>query len=76
MSILCMGSTERLHIGHSIREEVEHQGLTVVAFARMLGCSRTNVYKIFDHPSIDTAQLHRISTLLHFDFFQLYSQSL
>lgn len=67
---------ERLHIGKSIRAEVERQGLTVVAFAHMLGCSRTNIYKIFDHASIDTAQLQRISALLHFDFFRLYSEIL
>ena len=67
---------ERLHIGKLIRQEVERQGLTVVGFAHMLGCSRTNAYKIFDHTSIDTAQLLRISTLLHVDFFRLYSEAL
>lgn len=67
---------ERLHIGNLIRKEVERQGLTVVDFARQLGCSRTNIYKIYDHQSIDTAQLQRISLLLHCDFFRFYSESL
>ncbi|MCH5178231.1 MAG: helix-turn-helix transcriptional regulator [Prevotellaceae bacterium] len=67
---------ERLHIGNLIRQEVERQGLTVVDFARRLGCSRTNIYKIYDHQSIDTAQLQRISMLLHCDFFRFYSESL
>ena len=64
------------HIGQLIRQEVERQGLTVVALARMLSCSRTNIYKIFDRQSIDTDQLLRISSLLHTDFFRFYSESL
>ena len=64
------------HIGHLIRQEVERQGLTVVALARKLSCSRTNIYKIFDRQSIDTDQLFRISSLLHTDFFHIYSESL
>ena len=64
------------HIGHLIRQEVERQGLTVVSLARMLSCSRTNIYKIFEHRSIDTAQLLRISSLLHTDFFRFYSETL
>ncbi|MBQ9558527.1 MAG: helix-turn-helix transcriptional regulator [Bacteroidaceae bacterium] len=64
------------HIGHLIRQEVERQGLTVVSLARMLSCSRTNIYKIFDRQSIDTDQLFRISSLLHTDFFHIYSESL
>ena len=67
---------ERLHIGNLIRKEVERQGLSVVGFARMMGCSRANIYKIFDHASIDTAMLFRISSLLHYDFFQHYSHIL
>ena len=69
-------STPQPHIGHLIRQEVERQGLTVVALARMLSCSRTNIYKIFEHRSIDTAQLLRISSLLHTDFFRFYSETL
>lgn len=64
------------HIGHLIHQEVERQGLTVVSLARMLSCSRTNIYKIFDRQSIDTDQLLRISSLLHTDFFRFYSEFL
>lgn len=68
--------TPQPHIGYLIRQEVERQGLTVVALAHMLSCSRTNVYKIFEHRSIDTALLLRISTLLQTDFFRFYSETL
>lgn len=67
---------ERIHIGQLIQQEVRRKGLTVVAFARMLGCSRINVYKIYERPSIDTGQLQRISAILHTDFFRHYSETL
>ena len=61
-----------MHIGKLIREQVEEQGKTVVWFARQLSCSRTNVYKIFERPSIDTSLLMRISTILKYNFFNDY----
>lgn len=53
----------------------EHQK-TVVWLAEQLSCSRTNVYKIFDKYSVDTEMLARISTILDFDFFSLYSEDI
>jgi len=67
---------EHIHIGNLIRKEVERQGITVVAFAHMIGYSRANIYKLYDHSSIDTALLLRISILLKHDFFQNYSRTL
>lgn len=61
-----------MHIGKLIREQVEKQGKTVVWFARQLSCSRTNVYKIFERPSIDTSLLMRISNILQYNFFNDY----
>ena len=37
--------------------------------ARKINCDRTNIYKIFQRPSIDTALLSRISKALDHDFF-------
>ena len=48
----------------------------MVWFAGELSCSRTNVYKIFSKKSIDTNDLLRISRILGYDFFQLYSKEL
>ncbi|MBQ3753102.1 MAG: XRE family transcriptional regulator [Prevotella sp.] len=62
-----------IHIGQCIRRQVEEQGKTSVWLARELGCHRTNLYKIYEKSSIDTSVLLRISRILHFDFFQLYS---
>lgn len=65
-----------VHIGKEIKRKMEERQRTVVWAARHLSCSRTNVYKIFDKYTIDTDSLTRISRLLDFDFFSLYSDEL
>ncbi|MBQ7018853.1 MAG: helix-turn-helix domain-containing protein [Bacteroidales bacterium] len=65
-----------MHIGQLIQETLKEKGKTVVWFASMLSCHRTNVYKIFSKKSIDTHELERICKILDFDFFSLYSQKL
>ena len=67
---------ERLHIGHLIRTRLEEKGQTVTWLARQVPCSRTNIYKIFDRPSIDTDMLARLSDILGFDFFAALSDGL
>ena len=61
-----------LHIGQLIKEELERQERTVSWFARKLYCDRSNVYKIFKRPTIDTELLLRISVILNHDFFADY----
>ena len=63
-----------LHIGQEIKEKIKEQGMTVVGFSSRLSCTRANVYKIFEKKSIDTDLLLRISKILDYDFFQLYSK--
>ena len=63
-----------MHIGRSIKEELERQDKSVVWLARQLAYSRTNIYKIFERASIDTSVLMCISQVLHVDFFRLYSE--
>lgn len=65
-----------MHIGKLIRKEVNNQGKTVVWLANQLSCSRTNVYKIYGRPYIDTSVLLRISLVLNYDFFALYSEKI
>ncbi len=60
-----------VHIGQMIKEYVENNtDLTVVAFAKLLNCDRTNIYKIYSKPSIDTDLLLRINSALSHDFFK------
>lgn len=48
----------------------------MVWFAGELSCSRTNVYKIFSKPSIDTGDLVRISRILDYNFFEVYCKDM
>lgn len=65
-----------MHIGKLIREQVEKQDKSVVWLAEQLACSRTNIYKIYERSSIDTGLLLRISQVLNYDFFSLYTERL
>lgn len=62
-----------MHIGNKIRQTLKEKGYTVVWFANELSCHRTNIYKIFDKPSIDTNDLMRISRILDYNFFEYLS---
>lgn len=63
----------RPHIGTLIKVELERQERTVSWFARKLNCDRSNIYKLFRRSTIDTELLLRISTILHYNFFQHYT---
>ena len=65
-----------MHIGNIIRAVMEQQGRTVTWLAHEYGCSRVNMYKIFDKQSIDTQSLLRISVILGYDFFAHYEREL
>ncbi len=65
-----------LKIGKIIRSKLKESKHTVVWFAGQLECSRTNVYKIFAKHSINTDELLKISDILDFDFFKIYSDKL
>lgn len=65
-----------IHIGKHIQEEVRRQGRTVTWLAQAYGCSRVNMYKVFEKPSVDTGTLLRLSAILDYDFFSLYSNEL
>lgn len=50
--------------------------MTVVGLSRELGCHRTNIYRIFESPSVDSGVLSRLSVILKFDFFKVYSEDI
>lgn len=62
-----------IFIGEEIKKVVKERNVTVSWLARELGCHRTNIYRIFDAASVDTDILLRLSMILKFDFFSLYS---
>ncbi len=55
---------------------MKQQGFTVSSFARELDTNRQAVYRIFKSHSIDTNTLYRISIILRYDFFKLYTDNL
>ena len=61
------------HIGQIIEKGLHRQERSVTWFARRLYCDRTNVYNIFRRQSLDTELLLRISIILEYNFFQIYS---
>ncbi len=63
-----------MHIGNILRERLRKEGKSVVWLARELGCHRTNVYNLFDKYSLDTVLLERLSVILNYNFFELYSE--
>lgn len=62
-----------IFIGEEIKKVVKERKVTVSWLARELGCHRTNIYRIFDAASVDTDILLRLSMILKFNFFSLYS---
>ncbi len=63
-------------IGTMIKEELERQERSVSWLARKLSCDRSNVYRLFQKHSIDTALLQRLSVILNRDFFSELSMNL
>lgn len=62
-----------VHIGSEIKKMMHQRQMSVVGLSRELGCHRTHVYRIFESSSIDSCVLARLSIILQFDFFRLYS---
>lgn len=69
-------NAEKTTIGQLIKAKLKEKKQSVVWFAGQLGCNRTNIYKIFGKKSIDTDDLMKISKILNFDFFKIYSDKL
>ena len=63
-----------LHIGKLIQEKLKENGQTVAWFAKKISCHRTNAYKIFDKPHLNSSQLSKISSILNYNFFSHYPE--
>ena len=63
-----------VHLGELVKNVLNEQGRTVTWFAKRLGCTRPNVYKIFAKENLDIRLLWRISCVLEYDFFGVISE--
>ncbi|MCL2328924.1 MAG: XRE family transcriptional regulator [Bacteroidetes bacterium] len=68
-----MQENHKIHIGKIIQSKMNEQGRRASWLARQLPCDRSNVYRIFKCPSIDTALLVKISEILNYNFFSHYT---
>ena len=62
-----------IHIGHLIHEQLRKDHRSVGWLAREIHCTRNNVYKIFNKPSLDSDLILKISKVMSFNFFQYFT---
>ena len=67
---------QKIHIGNKIHQQLHDQQRTLNWLADEMGCDQSNLYKKLKKPHICCLLLHRISEVLHVDFFSFYSKSL
>ena len=67
---------EEFHIGNRIKEVLAAQGRSITWLARELGCTRDNLYKIFNHSFLNTDLLFKICEVTNHDFFKDCSDQL
>ncbi|MFM2285771.1 MAG: hypothetical protein RLZZ543_1268 [Bacteroidota bacterium] len=65
-----------IHIGAEIEERVRRKRIKITELARIVNTNRNNIYDIFSRKTIDSGLLEKISAILEFDFFRLYSIAL
>lgn len=63
-----MATQQDIHIGQMIKSVFEESGMSVAEFARRIHTTRSNVYFIFERPSIDMKQLLNICDALEHNF--------
>jgi len=68
-----MKHQSEIHIGRIIRAQLKADKRSVGWLAREIGCTRNNVYKIFNKPSLDSDLILSISIAMCFNFFKYYS---
>jgi len=64
----------KVQIGKYIKQQFLQSKLSIEEFAGAIGCNRDNAYDIFRREHINTNQLLKISKILNYDFFKIYSE--
>ncbi len=64
-----MAKKHNLHIGQMIKAVFDKSGMSVSELARRINTTRSNVYFIFERPSIDVEKLMEICKALEHNFF-------
>ena len=74
MSNESLNGDAKVLIGKLIKEQFLQSKISIEDFAGLIGCNKDNVYDIFRREHLNTEQLFRISKILNFDFFSIYSK--
>lgn len=65
-----------LHVGKLIKTKLKERAHTCVWLAEQMGCSRTNLYKIFNKKYVGSRDLEKLSLILNFNFFEVLSKEM
>ncbi len=68
--------TDLIDIGKLIASELRRQGKSVSWLAREFVTNRMACYRMFSKQSVDTEVLRRVSIILKYVFFKVYSDNL
>lgn len=63
-----------LHIGNLVKAKLKERAHTCVWLAAQMGCSRTNLYKIFNKKYVGSRDLEKLSLILNFNFLRLFQR--
>lgn len=65
-----MSEKGKMHVGHIIEDVFWKSGMTITQFAKLIACSRSNVYSIFERSDISLELLIKISVALKHNFLE------
>lgn len=65
-----MSEERKIHVGHIIEDVFWKSGMTITQFAKLIACSRSNVYSIFERSDISLELLIKISVALKHNFLE------
>ncbi|QXU51576.1 helix-turn-helix domain containing protein [Chryseobacterium sp. D764] len=67
---------KNIHIGSLIKLRIEEWNINVLRICKFLKCTEDELNSMLSEKSLDSEIILKLSTLLEYDFFRLYSQYL
>lgn len=71
-----MNHFKDIHIGRYIQLRAEETQISMLRLTNFMKCSEKELYHIYNSKSVDTHILLRMSKILEYDFFRVYTQHL
>ena len=65
----------KFQIGKLVQERLNYEERSVSWLARKIGCDRSNIYRIFEREHLDCELLLKLSIVLNFNFFDVYTKA-